>query len=60
MSSNRYIAVLRRFMDGEEGPTATEYAVMLGLIIVVVLAAVTQIGTQLDGIFRTMVGIFPG
>jgi pilus assembly protein Flp/PilA len=60
MSSNRYVAVLRRFVHGEEGPTATEYAVMLGLIIVVVLAAVTQIGTQLDGIFRTMVGVFPG
>ncbi len=33
-----------RFLKQEDGPTAVEYAVMLALIIVVVFAAVANIG----------------
>jgi pilus assembly protein Flp/PilA len=33
------------FLKREDGPTAVEYAVMLALIIVVCIAAVTQLGT---------------
>ena len=33
-----------RFLLSEDGPTAVEYAVMLGLIIVVCLAAIVSIG----------------
>ncbi len=49
-------AALLRFLSDDQGPTATEYAVMLGLVIVVVIGAVTQIGNQLNGIFRSMAG----
>jgi pilus assembly protein Flp/PilA len=47
---------VKNFLKSEDGPTATEYAVMLALIIVVCITAVTAIGnsasakfTQVDG-----------
>ena len=39
------------FLKSEEGPTATEYAVMLALIIVVCIAAVTAIGNSASNKF---------
>jgi pilus assembly protein Flp/PilA len=39
------------FLRSEDGPTATEYAVMLALIIIVALAAITGLGTTVSGIF---------
>lgn len=39
------------FLRSEDGPTATEYAVMLALIIVVALAAITLLGQKVDTIF---------
>ncbi len=44
---------LARFLRSEDGPTATEYAVMLALIIVVCIGAITGIGTTVSGIFTT-------
>lgn len=47
-------AILNRaksFLKSEDGPTATEYAVMLALIIVVALAAIQGLGTTVSGIF---------
>ena len=40
-----------RFLLGEGGPTAVEYAVILGLIFLVVLAAVTSLGLATSGSF---------
>jgi pilus assembly protein Flp/PilA len=37
---------VRDFARSEDGPTATEYAVMLALIIVVCIAAITTLGTN--------------
>ncbi len=42
---------MREFLVNEDGPTATEYAVMLALIIVVALAAISALGTKVTGIF---------
>jgi pilus assembly protein Flp/PilA len=39
------------FLRSEDGPTATEYAVMLALIIIVALAAISGLGTTVDAIF---------
>ncbi len=44
-------ALLKRFLQSEDGPTATEYAVMLALIIVVALTAIQTLGTTVTGIF---------
>lgn len=58
--SERSIAVktsLRRardFLRSEEGPTATEYAVMLALIIVLCMGVITSIGTNVSGIFAEL------
>lgn len=44
---------LVRFVKQEDGPTALEYAVMLALIIVVCLAAIGTLGTQVNDTFST-------
>ena len=43
-----------RFLKGEDGPTAVEYAVMLALIVVVCIAAITAIGTNANSTFSTV------
>jgi len=42
---------VKSFLVSEDGPTATEYAVMLALIIIVALAAITLLGQKVDAIF---------
>lgn len=42
------LARCRQFLRSEEAPTATEYAVMLALIIVVVFAAIALLGEGLE------------
>ena len=42
-----------RFFREEEGPTATEYAVMLALMVVVMVGAITVLGRTLnDPVYR--------
>jgi pilus assembly protein Flp/PilA len=43
-----------RFVRGEDGPTAVEYAVMLALIIVVCLVAITALGTNANKTFSNV------
>ncbi len=50
---------IRRFLVNEDGPTATEYAVMLALIIVVCLAAITLLGQKVQGIFNNIEAALP-
>ncbi len=42
---------MKAFLVNEDGPTATEYAVMLALIIIVSLAAITLLGQRVRDIF---------
>jgi pilus assembly protein Flp/PilA len=42
---------VRSFVVSEDGPTATEYAVMLALIIIVALAGITVLGNKVNTIF---------
>ncbi len=46
-----FVNTAKRFLKSEDGPTATEYAVMLALIIVVCIATVSSLGSSVDGIF---------
>lgn len=46
--------IVARFLRSEDGPTATEYAVMLALIIIVCLGAITGIGNTVSGIFTNI------
>ena len=41
-----------KFLRNEDGPTAVEYAVLLGLILVVCLTAVSMVGSNSKGTFK--------
>lgn len=43
---------LKQLLVNEDGPTATEYAVMLALIIVVAIAAITALGQNVNSTFE--------
>ena len=47
------------FLASEDGPTTTEYAVMLALIIVVSIASISGIGSTVGGIFTSIGGSLP-
>jgi pilus assembly protein Flp/PilA len=42
------------FIRGEDGPTATEYAVMLALILAVIIVSVAIIGTQTNTMYGNL------
>jgi len=46
--------LLSRFMRDESGATAIEYGLIAALIAVVVIGAVTAVGTGLSGTFTTV------
>jgi pilus assembly protein Flp/PilA len=50
---------VQRFLVSEDGPTAVEYAVMLALIIIVCLAAITQLGQAVNTTFTNVAGQIP-
>jgi len=41
----------KSFLVSEDGPTATEYAVMLALIIVALMASITILKGKIEGVF---------
>lgn len=45
---------LRKFVDEEQGATAVEYGMMVGLIAVAVIVAVAALGTQLNTFYVTV------
>lgn len=44
----------KSFLASEDGPTATEYAVMLALIIIVAMAGITLLGEKVNTIFTNV------
>jgi pilus assembly protein Flp/PilA len=50
---------IHSFIVSEDGPTATEYAVMLALIIIVALGAITTLGTKVSSVFTGVEGKLP-
>jgi pilus assembly protein Flp/PilA len=51
---NNVISRVRSFLTSEDGPTAVEYAVMVGLIAVALVAIVTSLGKSISGTFSTV------
>lgn len=47
---------IRKFARDEEGATAVEYGIMVGLIAVVIIGAVAAIGTRLGELFGDIQG----
>lgn len=50
---------LHRFLDCEDGPTATEYAVLLGVICIVALTAMGMFGTHMNDIYVSVASTLP-
>ncbi len=50
---------MRSFLRSENGPTVTEYAVMLALIIVVCVATIMLIGNKVKSVFTNIEGGLP-
>lgn len=51
-----YTNLMARLRTEEKGATAVEYGIMVGLIAVVIIIAVSTLGTTLDGFFDTING----
>ncbi|MFA5170686.1 MAG: Flp family type IVb pilin [Sulfuriferula sp.] len=45
---------MQRFWNDEEGVTAIEYGLIAALIAVVIIGAVTTVGTNLSGVFTAV------
>lgn len=48
-----------RFLTETDGPTATEYAVMLALIIMVAIAGITLLGAKVNTVFTNADSVIP-
>ncbi len=48
--------MLKRFFKDEGGASAVEYGLLVALIAVVIVAAVTTLGTNLSGTFQNIAG----
>jgi pilus assembly protein Flp/PilA len=51
---NGLVNAVQRFLVSEDGPTAVEYAVMLGLIVVAIVTIVGKLATSVSGTFSTV------
>ena len=50
----KFLNTAKRFMTSVDGPTATEYAVMLSLIIVVCIATISLLGQEVNTLFGSV------
>lgn len=61
MKTPALLRFTRRLLRSDEAATATEYAVMLALIIVVCISSLTIMGQSLrDSVFGSVNALFPG
>ena len=51
---NAFMNRAKDFVRSEDGPTATEYAVMLALIIIVALGAISGLGSKVNDVFTNV------
>ena len=56
---NRCFKLVKSFLRDDSGATATEYAVMLALIIVIALGAISALGTKVSGTFSNVESKLP-
>ena len=55
MSARFCNAVLRRFCRDDRGQDLIEYALLIGLVSLVAVSAVTQVGTTIMGVFWSVI-----
>ena len=51
---NKFFDRAKNFIQSEDGPTATEYAVMLALIIIVAIGTITSLGQSVNTVFTNV------
>ena len=51
---SKMIAVVRKFVAGEDGATMVEYGLMVALIAAVCIAVVTTLGTNIQDKFQSV------
>ncbi|RIK62190.1 MAG: Flp family type IVb pilin [Planctomycetota bacterium] len=56
---NALLNRVKSFLVEDEGATATEYAVMLALIIVIALGAISALGTKVSSTFADVESQLP-
>lgn len=54
-----YLQKTMAFLRDEEGASAIEYALLVGLIAVAIVAAVTALGTKVAGTFTSITSKLP-
>lgn len=59
MTLNKLRRELARFFRDESGPTATEYAIMLALIVLVAMATIQSIGTKMMNLYTNIDAAIP-
>jgi pilus assembly protein Flp/PilA len=52
---DKIVQYVKQFLNDDEGVTAIEYGLIASLIGVAILAATTEVGVALQGIFGTVV-----
>lgn len=52
----RVAAILRKFFESDDGVTAMEYALLGGLIAVVIVVAVSSVGAGTNALFTFVAG----
>ena len=50
----QFLGRAKNFLQSEDGPTATEYAVMLALIIIVAIGTITSLGQSVNTVFTNV------
>ena len=51
--------LFKNFLRNESGATAIEYGLIAGLLSVVIIVAVTLVGTNLTGVFNSVANALP-
>jgi pilus assembly protein Flp/PilA len=53
---SKVISRVQRFLTSEDGPTAVEYAVLMGLIVVALVAVTQNLAKSISGTFSSVSG----
>ena len=51
--------ILRHFLRSQDGPTATEYAVLIAVICVAVIGALSSFGIHMDNLYTSLATTIP-
>jgi pilus assembly protein Flp/PilA len=55
----KFVSKLRDILNGDRGASAVEYALLVGLIAIAIIAAVFLLGQNLGGTFNTVASKLP-